>query len=358
MSNQIVTLAQVETGLIIDEDVFANSLYPIIRKGTVLTSIHLEVLKTFSINEIRVKNENNVPRETVDEDEEPQPIIIEEKITFQRRYELAVGEFKKEFIKWKSGITPNVAQVRSIIVLLLEQLEESGEKLHFLTEVSTKEDYIYHHSIAVSLLSFEMARKMNLTKGEAVQLAVTGALIDCGMAKISPVILNKTNRLLDKEHIEIKKHPVYSYQMIKDTPLLKTEMKLAIFQHHERLDGSGYPLGEKNKNITQYAQILSVVDVYHARISNRVYRTGEPIYKVLESFKDDYEKFDLRAINALYEIVGNLSIGTKVQLSNGKQGAVVYLHPGEPFRPSVQVLEDAMIIDLTKERHLIVEKTI
>lgn len=358
MSNQVVTLAQVEAGQIVDEDVFANSLFPIVRKDTALTAIHMEVLKTFSINGVKVKNEYNVPRETIIEDEEVQPVIVKEKIVFQRKYELAVQGFKKEFSKWRAGITPDVAQIRSIIVLLLEQLEESGENLRFLTGATTKKDYIYHHSISVSLLSFKIARKMSLTKGEAVQLAIAGALIDCGMAKISPTILNKTNRLTDKEHIEIKKHPVYSYQMVKDTPLLKTEMKLAVLQHHERLDGSGYPLGEKNKNITPYAQVLSIADVYHARISDRVYRSREPIYRVLESFKEDYEKFDLQAINALYEVVGNLSIGTKVQLSNGKQGTVIYLHPDEPFRPSVQVPEDATIIDLTKERHLIVERTL
>lgn len=357
MSNQVVALSQVETGFVAGEDIFANSLYPIVRKNTTLTTVHLEVLKTFAISEIKLKNDEVVPRETIDENEK-EGQSSKDKNAFQKQYEFAVQEFKKEFIKWQAGITPNVAQVRTIIVPLLEQLEETGERLNYLTKIATEKDYLYHHSIAVGLLSFEIAKKMKLTRGEAVQLAITGTLIDCGMAKVSPTIINKTNQLTDKDYTEIKKHPIYSYQMVKDTPLLKVEMKLAIFQHHERLDGSGYPKGERNKNITPYAQIFSIADVYHARISNRVYRTKESPYKVLESFKEDYEKFDLKTINALYEVVGDLSIGTKVELSNGKLGSVIYQHPGEPFRPTVQLVEDNSIIDLTKTRQLTIKQII
>ena len=78
-----------------------------------------------------------------------------------------------------------------------------------------------------------------------MQLGIAGVLADCGMAKIDPSIIEKSAFLTNEEFNEVKKHTIYSYQMIKDTPLIRQEMKIAIVQHHERLDGSGYPRGDK-----------------------------------------------------------------------------------------------------------------
>ncbi len=362
MVNQIVELSNARKGLVVGEDIFANSLYPIVRKDTVLTTEHLDVLKVFAIKEFTVKVEKVVEREkeiATDEAKSiaaPAPKIYEK--PFEDYYQEAVQAIKKEYTKWRAGINPDVATVRSIIVPLLEQSEKTGYDLSVLTKVATERDYLYHHSIAVSLLSFVIAKKMKLTTGEAVQLGVTGALIDSGMVKVPPTIVSKIHRLTDNDYIEIKKHPIYSYQMLKDTPLLKTEIKMAIFQHHERLDGTGYPRGEKGKNISVYAQIFSIADVYHARTSDRIYRSKESPYKVLESFRENYQKFNLQAINALYEAVGNLSIGTKVELSDGEIGTIMYLHSDEPFRPMVRLLEDGSIIDLKKNRQITVERIV
>lgn len=357
-----IKLSDIKQGLIVDEDVFVNSLYPIVRKNTTLGNQHLEVLRTFGVSEIKIKSGAD-SKETKEklvleatESEETKP--IKEIKTFKEQYLEAVQNIKREFSNWRAGNSPDVAKVRLIIVPLLEQLDKPETQLTFLTSVSTEEDYLYHHSISVGLLSFAIGKKMNLSNGEAVQLGVAGALIDSGMVRVPPTIVNKTRRLADNDLIEIRKHPIYSYQMIKDSPLLRTEMKLAISQHHERLDGSGYPQAQKDKSIINYAQIFAVADVYHARTSDRIYRKKESPYKVLESFRNNYEKFNLRAINALYDVVGNLSIGTKVELSDGKLGVIVYPHPIEVFRPTIKIEESDTIIDLRKSRELTISRII
>lgn len=359
MGNQIVELSNARKGLVVGEDIFVNSLYPIIRKDTILTPTHLDVLKDFGVKEFMVKTEvvGKKGKLSINQVDIVSPPKVRIK-TFEDYYVEAVQEIKKEYTKWRAGIIPDVTKVRAIIFPLVDQAEQPGLDLSFLTRISTTKDYLYHHAIAVGLLSFIIARKMKLTTGEAVQLSITGVLMDCGMVKVPPRVVNKTHRLTDNDYAEIKKHPVYSYQMVKDTPLLKVEMKLSIFQHHERLDGSGYPKREKGKNISIYAQILSVADVYHARTCDRIYQLKESPYKVLEAFREDYEKFNPEVINALYTIVGNLSIGTIVELSSGEIGSVIYHHQNEPFRPSVKLQGDGMIIDLTKHRQLTVERIV
>ena len=91
---------------------------------------------------------------------------------------------------------------------------------------------------------------MGFPRGQTLQLGLAGTLADCGMAKIDRSITEKTAFLTKSEFNEVKKHTIYSYQMVQDTPLLRQEMKLAIFQHHERLDGSGYPRGGKMEEVS------------------------------------------------------------------------------------------------------------
>ena len=91
-----------------------------------------------------------------------------------------------------------------------------------------------------------------------MQLGLAGVLADCGMAKINTSITEKAAFLTKNEFNEVKKHTVYSYQMVQDTPLLRQEMKLAILQHHERLDGSGYPRGEKEIKFPYFHKFLQL----------------------------------------------------------------------------------------------------
>lgn len=361
MGEVFLEVSHLKPGVIITEDVYKSTASPIVRKGTVLTDEHLDALRIFAIQDVKIKSDTLSKEDDVEVSLEPVEEVLPVEVevpTFQSQYDEAVQQVKREFTKWQAGVNPDVAVMRAIIVPLLEQLKRPETDLAYLTTVATKEDYIYHHLVAVGVLAYSIGEKMKLSPGESIQLGLTGALIDCGMAKISPQIINKTGRLTAREYNEIKKHTVYSYQMINDTPLLRTEMKRAILQHHERLDGSGYPRGEKEGNITLYAQILGAADVYHARTSDRIYRTKESPYKVLESFKDTYQKFSIEVINALYEVTGRLSIGTKVKLTNEEVGVIVYLHQAEPFRPVVKLVANDAIVDLTKIRHLMIEEVL
>lgn len=362
MSTLVVELSHLEAGVVLAEDVYVNTMHPIVRKDTIISDEHVNVLRTFSIKEVKVKSDSTVrsaeEKDAADHIEKTEPVQEVKSPPFQEKYIEAVQQVKKEFVKWRAGVQPDIAKMRTIIVPLLEQLKRPKNELSFLSRVATKEDYIYHHSVAVGLLAYAIGEKMNLSSGETIQLAIAGTLIDCGMARVSPPIVNKVGPLTAKEYNEVKKHPIYSYQMVNDSPLLKTEMKLAILQHHERLDGSGYPRQEKDKNITLYAQILSAADVYHARTSDRIYRAKESPYTVLESFKNTYESFNVQVINALYDVAGRLSIGTSVRLSNNEIGTIVYLHQTEPFRPVVKLVANEEIIDLTKMRGLIIEEVL
>jgi HD-GYP domain-containing protein (c-di-GMP phosphodiesterase class II) len=365
MKETYIKTSDLRPGIIISEDIFVNTIHPIIRKETEVLQEHLEVLNAFGVKKVKVHECIVVKREqTLDGDSEGtvDPDEILEKMPMkqadlQTQYFEAVQKYKKEFLGWHAGIRPDIAKVRSIVIPLLETFGERKKMLATLHELSNTKDYIYHHSIAVGLLASAIGEQVGFPKGETLQLGLAGVFADCGMAKMDISITEKAANLTMSEFNEVKKHTVYSYQMLQNTPLLRQEMKVAILQHHERLDGSGYPRGDKMDQISVHSQILAVADVFHAMTSERIYCAKEAPFKVIEMIKEEeFGKFDIKVVQALLDIVGNLLIGTKVQLTNGESGEVIFVHRDARLRPMVKKNMDGSILDLTINRHLAIEK--
>jgi len=366
MEETYVKTSDLRPGIITSEDIYINTIYPVLRKDTELTSEHIMVLNAFSVKKVKVQERLIVKREDgYDDDEGPvNPDDVLAKIPLkqgdiQTRYSDAVNNYKKEFIGWRAGVRPDVAKVRSIVIPLLDAFVEQKKMLALLNEFSNTKDYTYHHSIAVGIMASAISRQMGFPTGQTLQLGLAGVLADCGMAKIDMAITEKAAFLTKDEFNEVKRHTLYSYQMIQDTPLLRQEMKLAIFQHHERLDGSGYPRGEKANQISVFSQVLAVADVFHAMTSERIHRSKESSFKVIEMIKEEeFGKFDIKVVQALHDLVGNLSIGTKVLLTNGEVGEVIFVHRDARLRPMVKKSVDGFILDLTTNRHLAIDKVL
>nr|WP_241747036.1 HD-GYP domain-containing protein [Lysinibacillus sphaericus] len=228
-----------------------------------------------------------------------------------------------------------------------------------LNEYSNPKDYLYHHCVATALISSVIAQKLGYDKGITIQVAIGGLLADCGMAKVHPRIRDKKTTLTEQEFNEIYKHPIYSYSMVKDVTILKDTMKEAIFQHHERLNGSGYPNGEKIANISTFAQIIAVADVFHAMTCERVYRTKQSPFKVIEMINEsEFGKFDIKVVRALIDIVADLPIGTIVELSNLEQGEVMFVNKFAPTRPLIKLSHSGEIFDLGKNRTFYISRII
>lgn len=363
-------LSDLRPGTTIAEDIYANTAFPIIRKGTTLEIEHLEVLDLFSIKRVKVE-ERIINRVQTDQREIGKTDVIssdieqllENKISrtsdLHTMYKKAVNDYKREFTSWRSGVKLDIAKVRLLIMPLLDSYMEHKKMLVLLNEYSNRKEYIYHHAVSVGILTAALASELDYPKGTTLQLGLAGTLTDCGMAKINPTLLEKAAFLTKDEFAEVKKHPVFSYQMMQDSPLLRQEMKLAVLQHHERLDGSGYPRGDKDEKISQLSQILAVADVFHAMTCERVYRAKESPYRVAEMMKEeDFGKFDPTILAALYEIIGMPSIGDKVLLTSGDVGEVLSINHDRPLRPNVKLQGRAEMVDLSMNRSIAIEKVI
>ncbi|MGE7923769.1 HD-GYP domain-containing protein [Viridibacillus arvi] len=364
MSATLVKVADLRLGSIVAEDIMANTQYPIVYKDTKITREHLIVFQAFQISKIPVLTTSIVEKkekeitlvpETVKEDE----VVVESMTPFANQYGKSVAEFKAEFFKWQAGSKVDIVKIRTIILPLIDYVLRDRALIFSLNELSDSKNYIYHHSVALSLISAAIAHKMGLSKGDIIQVASAAALADCGMAKVNKKILEKAGALTELELKEIQEHPFYSAQLVKEIPLLKSDMKIAIYQHHERLDGSGYPLGEKGNSIAVYSHIIAVADVFHAMTCERVYREKESPFKVLEMIRESqFGKFNIEVVHTLFSCLADLPLGTKVELSNFALATIVFVNKDTPTRPVVKLIDTSEIIDLSRNRILYIERLI
>lgn len=366
MADTLMRVGNIRPGITIIEDIFANTKFPIIRKNTELTTEHIVVLNVFGIKEVKVKDRIVVKEKvlmekslsSINPDEILSKIRIDEK-EIKAQYDEAVSSYRREFNGWRAGIRPDIPTIRGFMIPLLEVFHKQNKMLNLLNDFSNQKDYLYHHSIAVGILASSISKEMGYPVGQTLQIGLAGALADCGMSKIDPRIIEKAAFLSNEEFNEVKQHTIRSYQMLKDTPFLREEMKTAIFQHHERLDGSGYPRGNKEGGISIIAQIIAVADVFHAMTSGRVYRAKQSVFKVIELItEEEFGKYNINVVQALHKLVGNLSIGMNVQLTDGKEGEVIFIHRDTKLRPSIKMNEDQTILNLTTNRHLAIEKVL
>ncbi len=363
-------LNELRPGTLLAEDIFANTASPIVRKGTILEIDHLEVLDLFGIKRVKVE-ERIVNRAKTDLRDVGNSAtiasdidqLLENRVSrtsdLHTLYKKAVNEYKREFTSWRSGVKVDIAKVRLLIMPLLETYMEHKKMLVLLNEYSNRKEYIYHHAVSVGMLATALAGELGFPKGTTIQIGLAGTLADSGMAKINPSLLEKAAFLTKEEFLEVKKHPVFSYQMMQDSPLLRQEMKLAVLQHPERLDGSGYPRGDKDEKISLLAQVLAVADVFHAMTCERVYREKESPYRVAEMLREEgFGKFDSTILDALYALIGMPNIGDKVLLTNGTLGKVVSVQHNAPLRPTVKLKNVEGLLDLSTTHSISIEKVL
>ncbi|WP_241964594.1 HD-GYP domain-containing protein [Paraliobacillus zengyii] len=349
---------------ILTTDVIGKTNRPIATKDTVIDETHIEILQRFLIDQVEVATnlENGVP--FIPKKQQKQEVNVkketqsEKSLSFMEHYHQVVEAYKLQFNAWQSGSPIEIHAVRKLIVPLLERTEEVDFYILTLYKNTAKDDYFFHHSVSTSLISAVLAQKLGLKK-EWMQIGIAGLLADCGMAKLKRSLFYKEGKLSKPEFDEIMEHPTYSYRFVEKITSLTKGVKLAILQHHERLDGTGYPLGVKEDRIHRFAKIVAICDTYHAMTSERIYRTKQSPFRVIEEMQQDqYQKFDHQILQAFIVCLTNFSSGTKVKLSNEEIAEIIYIESEYPTRPMVRIENTQSIISLKEHKQLYIEDII
>lgn len=230
-------------------------------------------------------------------------------------------------------------------------LNSNTNILALLNSVQDKNPYMYSHLVNVAFISFAIGKWMKLYNSDLINLVCAGFLHDIGKAKIRDSLLNIPGKLTEKEMETVRSHPVLGYKILEGLKDLEPEVLSGVLSHHERQDGTGYPMGLKGDEISLFARIIAIADTYDAITATKSYHTKDSPFKAVEEIQESsFGSLDPHICQIFTNHISNYYYGSVVRLSNEHVGEIIYVNPAEITKPLIRCENE--FINLSKERNV------
>lgn len=253
-------------------------------------------------------------------------------------YEQDANLTKQIFQDISSGRRLDMDAANSIVGSIVAKNDDNRNIVDSIMRVRNIDEYTYYHSLNVSMLCMLIGRWLRLDEEHVQNLAQAGLLHDIGKTQIPLEIINKPGRLTDDEFAEMKRHSEYGYNIVNAMEEVNPEVAVAILTHHEKEDGSGYPIGLKGNQLNLYSKIITVADIFDAMTANRTYKSKDTPFQVFDLMQHgSFGVLDPVVLKVFLENITTYYIGAKVRLNTGEVGEVVFMNKMDFSRPVVQV---------------------
>lgn len=264
----------------------------------------------------------------------------------QRKALAAIKSTFREFIdqpaRRKSVTYPYIGRnMRQVMGMIMDDLSGNKDAMIMLMNLHTVDHYLYMHSLNVCVYTTLLGIAHGYDTHQLEQLGMGALLHDVGKTQISMQVLLKPGVLSQYEFDEMKRHTERGYYLLKDEPNIPLVAAHCAYQHHERLDGSGYPRGIRGHEIHEYAKWVGLVDSYDAMTSRRIYRDAILPHQAVEAlYSGSGTLYDTQMLSQFRDKVAIYPIGIPVKLNTGQSAVVVDINSACAHRPIVRILTD------------------
>jgi len=245
---------------------------------------------------------------------------------------------------WESAATertPDPAAARAMVEGLAEAVSANRTALVALTALHEYDNYTFTHMVNVSILTMAQARSVRIDGSLLREFGLAALMHDIGKVRTPAEILTKPDALTEAEFAVMKRHTVDGAEMLRRTPEMPTLVPIVAFEHHLRLDGTGYPDGIRRPDLNLCTMLCSIADVYDAMRSQRLYQQSFPTDRILAVLKrSDGAQFDRHLVRRFVQLLGIYPPGNLVELETGQIAVVLQTHAPDPHRPRVRVVCD------------------
>lgn len=318
---------ELQAGMIVARTVMGTEGRHFINQNTELTVNLIQKLQELGIASIFVKD-NLIDIEAED--------IVSNKVLAT-----VSSTLKQSLNAFRNGKELDMVSLRKSVNLLIDEVILNRNTLIQKEEIRSHDDYLLFHPISVSVYAIMTGLSLGYPEGNIVDLGLGTLLHDIGMMTIDRLIINNPGTLNQQEMDVIKQHPEIGFNILRSYRELSTTSAHIAYQHHERVDGSGYPRGLRDKEIVEYAKIAAVADTFDAVISDHPYRKAYCItdgLTVLKGLQNSF--FDAEIVDAFISNIALYPIGSLVRLVDGRIAVVIAANRFNMTRPVIEIMTD------------------
>lgn len=267
---------------------------------------------------------------------------------------------QKAFNDLKAGRPVAIGHMQDMAGAMMDSIFRNQDALLCMSRIREKDAYLLEHSVNVSLLMTLFGRHLQLDENLIHELATGALLHDIGKIRVPDSILMKPGKLTPEEFVEMRRHVDYGVDVLRETPGISATALATVAEHHERLNGHGYPHKLNGDQISRFGRMIAIVDSYDAITANRVYKEGNTSLRAFKILRDEAgSSFDGELVTAFIRAIGVHPTGTLVRLRSQRVGMVARSNAREPLKPVVKVFYNAKLrqytkvadIDLADRRH-------
>lgn len=341
-----VPLSQLKPGMRLAKDVILEDGRLLLLAGFAIKPLYIRKLIAFNVTDIYIEEGSFTPVEEFEE---------------EKVYNHAAKTIKNIFSLARKDHTVNISLVRDSVSEILQKVIENETVMLQLTGIRDIDNYTFLHSVDVCIYSTIIGKKLGYGKDPLMALGMGAILHDLGKCKVPIDILQKPDKLTDSEFRQMKLHTVHGCEIIKSSYNLSSKIANIAFQHHEKWDGSGYPLGLTANTIDPLARIVALADVYDALTSDRVYKKRELPHIAAEYIKNNSGVlFDPFIVELFINSIATYDEGTLVLLNTGELGSIISSGIAGSTRQKVNVFSNKSgppilqpyIIDLNEHKNV------
>ena len=359
---RMMPISQCQPGMRLAKSIFSDEGIVLLAEGVELTGAFIRRLHEHGFRYLYVQD----PR--FDDVRIPEPISEATRRKALNAVRNAFREFAEQPGRRRAYSYPYIARdIREAVDMIIDDLYRSEDAMIMLMNLQTVDHYLYTHSVNVCVYGTILGIARGYTREELFTFSMGALLHDIGKTQISMDVLLKPGKLTKEEFEVMKRHTERGFYLLKDEPGIPLLAAHCALQHHERLDGSGYPRGLRGDEIHEYAKLIGIVDSYDAMTSYRVYRDPMLPHEAVEHlYAGSGTLYDTELLQLFRDKVAIYPIGLTVQLSSGHTAVVVDINAKCAHRPVVRLLTDEegrplrepWDLDLSKQLNVTVTKVL
>jgi len=323
-----VYIEDMAPGMIIARTVMGVDGRPLLTQNTPLTASYILRLRAYGVASVYIKDGFS-------------DIEIPEVVSAQILSAVS-QQLRQSMENFASRRNFDVGAMKKSVALLIDDILANRQVLIQIDDIRSYNDYLLLHSINVAIFSIMTGLSMDYNESSLMDLGLGCLLHDIGLISIDPSLLNRSEGLSDNERQQLNQHPEIGFNILRHYREISTPAAHVAYQHHERVDGLGYPRQLTKRQIVEYARIAAVADAFDDIVSDHPYRRG---YSVTEGVtvlrRLSRSHFDGEIVEAFISNIAVYPVGSLLKLSTGNIAVVTSVNKSNQYRPLVQVIADA-----------------